>query len=215
MHRKFRSLVGNPTEQQVFRSRVDEHLENGVSMVAEELGLPPRTDNTTFALESGVYEYSLPSDVLRVNDVYWNDLPLTFSDLDTWRTRSIHYRGATSSTPAEVAIDGRALFVYPPPDASAITTDPVLTVRAQMASYGVTDSGVPGFSDTDVLLSIYQGALEFMAFNNMGGRFDTSIKAASAFVNDGLTRAKQRYAQMLQDHNPGYSVFSGRTGPAR
>ena len=215
MHALFREFVGQPSESQVTFRTINRHLQTGVNLVAEELRLPERTDTTTFALEASVFEYELPSDVLQVTDVQWNGQKVKFSSLEEWRRYNINYRNSTAGTPDEVAVDARQLIIYPAPSADAITSDPKLTVRVLRSTFDVTPSGVPGFSDNDVLLAVYAGAQEFLAFKNLDGRYDKMLQNVSNLFVTRLNSAKQRYLMMISENNAGMSVQTGRTGPGR
>jgi hypothetical protein len=211
----FREFSGQPTEIQVSQRTILKHLKNGVNFIAEELELPKRTDTTTFALEAGVFEYALPSDMLQVKDVLWNGQPVRFVQIEEWRRDNVNYRGATPGTPEEVAVDGRLLTLYPPPSTDAITSDPKLTVRVLRSTFDVTPSGVPGFGDTDVLLAVYAGVQEFLSFKNLDGRYNLLLSQVEKLLNTRLISAKQRYQMMIAETNPGMSVKTGRTGPGR
>lgn len=214
MHAVFRELCGQPAEHEVSFRTIDTHLKNGVNIIAEALRVPKRTDTTQFALEADVYTYVLPSSVLQVQEAMWNNTHLRFSSIEEWRLYRVNWRGATSGNPQEIAADGRELFLYPPPSTAAIAIDDTLTVRWLQATFEITPAGVPGFSDSDVLLAVYAGAQEFMAFKNRDGRFNTMLQSISGLLQERIPLAQSRYSQMLQDYQPG-TVAMPRMPPAR
>lgn len=215
MHAVFRQLTGNPPERDVSRRTIQRHLQNGVNWVASELEIPKRTDTTTFALVADQFEgYLLPSEALQVQEVMWNGRHVDYTSIEEWRRDRVAWRTATSGDPREVAVDGREMIVYPPPSAGAISTDANLVVRYLSSTFLITDGGVPGFGDADVLLAIYAAAQEWLSFNNMDGSKTNLIAQVEKFIAMRLPTAKARYARMLDDYQPG-TVAPARTSAAR
>jgi len=88
--------------------------------MVEETNCLQETDDTT-TLVAGTFEYSLPSDARRVNEVLLNDevlRPITRAQI---ATLDHDWREAVNSTPAVYYLDGtnKKIGLFPPPDATA------------------------------------------------------------------------------------------------
>lgn len=215
MQAQMRSMIGNPTEQQVFNRTLDRYLQNGVTQTGAMIGLPVLTTREMVPLEVNTHTYPLPADVLRVHEVWWNGSPLEFSSIETWRRDRVNWRGEEAGPPREVAVDARELFLYPRPDTSALATDGALDVRVLLTGHRLEANGITGFSDADVLLAVRLAAVEYMGSNNPDGRYDRGLKFQLEMIAREEVAAKQRYAQMLAGSDQGMSAWTGRTGPAR
>lgn len=199
LYADLRSMIGDPPEARVTRRTLRRSLQRAVDWVASQCEYK-RTDTTTFALVADQYEYTLPTDVLQVQEVMWDGKQLDFASIEEWRRDRLEWRTATSSNPTEVAVDGRQLFLYPPPSAAAVSADANLTLRYMAATFELTDTGVPGFGADAMQLVVYVAAREYMALNNMDGRFN--IQSVTDFIAERLTDLKERAARQLADYQP-------------
>jgi hypothetical protein len=196
LHEYMRALCGGPTVNELPRHILNLHLRSGLDLAMDALDASRETDPYSFALEEDVYEYPVPADVHQVEWITWNGTPLTLGTTDDWIRQNRDWRNATSSTPTDIAIDGRTFVLFPPPSADAIDTAGFVVYRF-LREYRITPAGIPGLPDADARLAVMLGALEWMGANNADGRHDRRIASLNGVVKQRLGDAASRAIQPL------------------
>lgn len=209
-----RRKIGNKPVNEVSNPELETYVEGALERIASELRYPVRTDTTTLGLVAGLQEMMLPADLVEIISLYWNGQRLQSSSLDAYDRLSIAWRGIASSTPQGFAVQGRTLFLNPPPTAAAIVTDPVLTLRGVWVPEFLPASGAVALGTLDHRLAAWLGARQYLLVHPT----QENLARAQSYETEiaPLLKSARRHArQMIRDYRSSWRIRPGRAGAAR
>ena len=156
-----RIQCGDPDADAVSRRTLMIYFASALEWLAAELDLNVRTVNNLYALTASDYDYPLPQDTYEIIWVEWNEQRLTRQTMLGWNRDGVDYRNAEAGTPADWAVIGNELILYPPPSSDAITTDGYLDMCWISGGVELGPNGVPGFTNLDTWVCIYKAAQQY------------------------------------------------------
>lgn len=214
IHAKVRSLIGNPSVNEVSEKEIASHIDDALEHLAALLRYKVVTNDFLIGFEASVSEYPLPSDFARVLWVEHNTKRLTYSSTFRWDRDGVDWRNATAGTPTEYAIQGRSIIFSPPPDSTAITNDPSPTIR-YIASHGeMGPTGPEGLSDLDQQVVRYLAAI-FWLDSHPSDENQARIANYEKRVEGLVTLAKQRWQNASEVDQPFFRPGPHKDFPAR
>ncbi len=178
---------------------LDSFLIPALDWLASELKFDIVTDEN-IGITAGQADVSLPSDFMVMLWVEWNGNRLT-TDSVTDFDRTGNWRTATSGVPSLWGIQGRTLVLNPPPDAASVTTDATLSWRYMGCGQRLTEAGVPGLSDSDLLLVRYDSAIGWLSAHPTSEN-QAKIQAFTAQIARRLPAAKRRWENATLRYHP-------------
>ena len=203
---EIRERVGRPTVLEVDNLRLMEsYVEPAYDWLAGELGFVVREDATAIALTAGQIEYPLTPNLLSVLWVKWSTIRLTPSSLTSRDRDQDNWQALSSGTPSEYAIQGRKIALLPPPSAAAVTTSAYLTMRYLATPDPMGADGPQDLSRLDQWLVADKAALLWCE-NNISDENVARVQLYQRRVEEGLTTAKQRWANPTKHYNPEFVV---------
>jgi hypothetical protein len=199
-----RRLVGKPTQQDCNDSELTRYLTPALERLAAALEFNVKTV-PTIALEAGSGDYTLPDDAAYVLWAEWGGRRLVPSTIARWTRESANWRTADSGTLDGYAIEGRTLWLSPAPSSAEIAGGDLLVLSYIATAPEVTASGVPGVTDADLWVAIYDAAADYLELNP--GKTAEEIaanqrRAASNRQNQAvhLRDAKQRAGRRIKGY---------------
>lgn len=215
LYGNFREVIGSPDPNRITNQRLSTYLVTALEQFAAEMNYLIKEDSDFFLLAADQAEYPLPDEVLSIMWVSWNDLLLDPASTELWDRDGTTWRGATSGDiPQEYAIEGRRLILNPPPTATAITTDPSLTVRYVACQTSIDAAGLPFLSDLDQWLIIYQAAI-LWCINHASEENALRLQGYQGWIDRQMPGAKRRHENPIKDFEPGFRPQIDRLGAAR
>jgi hypothetical protein len=212
---ELRERIGPVTVQEVSDRRLSSYITFAMDWLAGELGFNVKEDNFSLVLSAGVSEYPLARDVLSIIWMEWNSIrlePVSISQRDRDRE---NWKTLTASNPLNFAVQGRSVILLPPPSASAVSTDSIVSYRYIASADPVTADGPHGLSENDHWVIVYRAAYEFCVSNPS----DVNTARAQGYtstITELLERSRQRWASPADLLNSSFAVDVGaRTGGAR
>lgn len=214
MFSRFREHVGNPGVDAVSERQITEYVTDAFYWLADQLQQTYTADQTTLQLVAGQFEYPLPDNVSQVVRVDWNDQPLTPASTYKWDREETPWRHGTAGRPAEFAIEGRRLILYPPPDAGNIATAGYLHYRYLAATSGLDEGGAPGVVHNDQVLAVCYAALLYLRARPTEENLPRQ-QGLEKTVKEWLAGALRRAHTPSLRYEPQVSVMTRRQFPAR
>lgn len=216
---RFRRRIGNPSQAEANDTTLLDFLEPHLLWLADELEFNVVTDAQAIGLVEDDYLYPLPPRCLYVLWVEWNGSRLTPGSLAAWTRDSVDWRGASSSSPAEYAVENRRLVLKPPPSDDAITDDAFLAL-SYVSEAEMTPAGVNGLTDSDLWVAIYRAAGEWLGMNPGDTAEKMAANAMRQRTNGTLfeqhyRQARQRREKPIATEETRFRIQTRRQGAAR
>jgi hypothetical protein len=212
----FRSLVGNPTIQEIPDRVAMLQIEQALSELSVDLGFRVVTDDTSLVLQPDVFEYLLPEECINVIRAEWNNFKLVSGTIAEWNRGGVNWQTQPSGTPTQYAVLGRTFYVYPPPADDALDGGDVVSLLYTAASTGLKPGGVDGFTEPEYWLAARKAAISFL-----GVRPDSDGKNEKR-LNFLLGEYKRRFeaaakARIVrpEDYKESYQGLGWRLPPSR
>ena len=127
MRTTWRTYVNETDTTVVPDATVDRYLRAGLERLNRRVGYYFK--DTSVTIVDGTQEYSLPTDFVKIEFIYWNGQRLNpAGGTDRWIADGEQWTTATGA-PEEYVIYGDKLVLYPIPDANSVAADSTLQVR--------------------------------------------------------------------------------------
>lgn len=212
-----RNLIGNPGVRETSDRQLDPFLRSAFDWLCVELDARVVTADNPIDLSAGTYRYPLPEDFLLMLWVEWNERRLVEGSLREWVRDGVDWRNQDNGEPAVYAIEGRELYLKPPPSSTAITTSGTLDLSYIGASDGIIGESMPGMSTADLWVGVYAAARDWLGANPGSTPEEMAAHAArrqncEAQLAVRLPAAKARHADAIQPQYQRIKVWSSRTG---
>ena len=156
----------------------------------------------------------MPDDVIEMIQVFHNSKALKAMSVDAWDRAPTNWRHAAAGTPTEYAIEGRRLFLTPPPSAAAITTDSTLEIRYVAAPATVPPGGPHELIVLDHRLCSWEASREWLVVHPTEENL-ARAQAYAAEVGRLLPGARRRAQAPTRNHRPRWHPNVYRSGAAR
>jgi hypothetical protein len=157
----WRELTGEQDTTEVPNTTVDIYLMSGLEALNRRVGYHLTTAPSAVTLVDGTEEYDIPTDCVEVVFVEHNGQPLEKSSIEEWRKEGINWRYGKKGKPAEWAMYGNKLVVYPRPDAQTVAESANLALRYISTPPSITTSGPEQLSTQDWRVVVYFGVAEW------------------------------------------------------
>lgn len=214
LYSHFRRLIGEPSKEEVSNRMLRDHLIPAFDWLAVKLQYLVREDDTAIRLAAGQYQYVLPSDLLWIIWASWNDNLLTPSSQYRWDRDESNFRTAASSTPSEYATQGNSLLMFPPPDATSISTAAYLKVRYIATPVQLEAGGPLDMFESDSWIALYHGAIRYLVAHPTQEN-QLRIDGYERLLKELLPMAISRNAQQIRSYEATMRPYTERTGGAR
>lgn len=214
---EFRERIGAPSPNDVSDRRLRSYSTSAMEWLAGEVGSNVRTDEFSLVINSSTNEYPLPSDLLSMVWMEWNGTRLEPASISERDRDQENWRTLTASSPTQYAIQGRSVILLPPPSASAVSTDSIISYRYIASATPIGPDGPHGLSEADSWVIVWRSAYEF-CIANPSEENAARVAAYAPVVGELLLRSKQRWGAGSQTDflTPQFKVDVGsRTGGAR
>lgn len=214
VYAELRELIGSPSVNTTPNIKLDSYLVPALEWLADELRYLVREDDTLLSLSAGVRRYPLPSDILTVMSVWHNNNRVDPASIYFWQRDGTDHRSSSNGIPTEYSIQGRILWLNPPPSAGAITSDPALTIRYFAAPVEVSEPDMMGLTETDQRLGIFKAAILWCLRNPSD---ENAARAAGYkdWIMEMLPAAKRRQRFPDETYEPHFQPLIERFGGAR
>lgn len=215
IHARVRRYIGGVDVNTITSEALEEFIEGAMFWLAgviEEFEVV-ETDQA-IALAASQRDYPLPLDCSEMILVQWNETRLRASSTNEWDRNGTQWRTSEAATPSEYAIQGRRLWLNPPPSADAITTDGTLTLR-YIACPG--EMGVSGPVQLPPLahdLLCYEAAYRWLG-THPGEENLARMEFCKGQIARLLPQARRQSQGPSQEHAPRFWPGTYRRGSAR
>jgi len=208
-------MIGNPTSTDHSDRSLMPFVNRALDKLAARLKYSLTEDEVSLGLETGVKKYQLPPEVDSVIWVELNGVKLkSVQSTYEWDLWSVPWRDATPGVPDEFAVEGREIFLYPPPSAATVAAYPRAKYKFHSSSPGINEAGLPKLPNSDARIGVTMAALFWCtAFPTPENQ--ARARAYSAFLSDDLREADERHERPVEDAQPGMKMGTTRQGAAR
>jgi hypothetical protein len=215
MYSLMRELIGDPPVEQVSQRKLQPYMASALNWLAAELKYLIREENL-ITLVAGQVNYPLPSDLLFVLWLSYNNNKIDGSSVWVWDRDGFGWRAPTApGTPSTFAVQGRELFLNPSPSAAIVAANPVMRLRYIATPTRIERGGPVGLSELDSRIACYQAAALWCMAHPQDPANGQRKQDYEAWVLGELPKAKQRAHNPIEDFYPGFRPKVGRLGAAR
>jgi hypothetical protein len=211
-----RRKIGGKTKNEVADAVLDDYLNGALEWLAAQLHYRIETDTTTLLLVEDQQEYDVPTGLIEVIFLEWDDTRLAPSSVYAWDRTGTTWRGAASGAPREFAVQGRKIVLNPPPDSDSIDTEDTLVLRGVFlpASINALTAGPTQVAPLDGRLVCWKAAQQWLKVNASQENY-ARAQAYQSEIDPLLKAARKNAQAMIRDYRPRWRWRSYRQGAAR
>jgi hypothetical protein len=209
-----RRKCGGLGQNEVSDRELEPYVIAALEWLADELKYRVVTEPNAIALTASQFDYPVPDDLLEMIQVFWNGKPLKAMSVDAWDRVHTDWRHATGGNPTEYAIEGRRLFVTPPPSAAAVTSDSTLEIRYVASPSIIPPGGPKELTAPDLRLASWEAAYEWLVIHPSDEN-NLRAQGCATQIPRLLKGAKHRAQAPTRNHRPRFRPNVYRSGAAR
>lgn len=215
IHGRIRRYIGGAEVNTVTSEALEEFIDGAMFWLAGELeDFEIVETSQAIALVAEQRDYPLPLDCSEMILVEWNSNRLMPGSHSEWDRNGTQWRTSEEGNPSEYSVEGRRLWLNPPPSSDAVTADGTLTLRYIAAPGEMGASGPVQLPPLAHDLLCWEAACRWLG-THPSDENAARLQFCQQQIARLLPQARRQSQSPVQEHAPRWHPATYRRGAAR